>query len=121
MTETLDGHATDVAEQRVRTLQAEVAQLQQRLAIIADMLLDEAIRRDWCSEYDAFVENVNGTIGAEVLRTCARDWVVSFSGTMQLTAKSDEAAYELVAQQFARFESRCDYSVSFETTDAEQV
>jgi hypothetical protein len=119
MTETLDAHAANQLDQRVRTLEAEVAQYRQRMEIIATMLYEEAVRRDWCSDYDAFVDNVNGVLGADVLHKCARDFTVSFSGTMTINANSEDAATEECSTQLARFEGRCDWSMGFEISDVE--
>jgi hypothetical protein len=41
---------------RADALQRELAQLRERLGQFAEALADEAERRDWCEEYDNFIE-----------------------------------------------------------------
>jgi hypothetical protein len=43
------------------------AELARAINIITDLLLTEAQNREWCSEYNEFVDSVNEQIGFEVL------------------------------------------------------
>lgn len=65
-------HETPVAEppkrlpplrQQVEDLTAEVAKLKRQRDIVGVMLRDEAYEREWCSDYNWFVSQVNGTCG----------------------------------------------------------
>lgn len=119
MTDTLNDHDARLLEQRVRTLEAERDQYRQRLEIVAAMLLQEAINRDWCSDYDAFVDHVNETVGAEVLKHCRQDFVVHFTGYVNITARDGEQATELGSQELSRLEGYSNHGFSFEITDCE--
>ncbi|NBO53328.1 MAG: hypothetical protein EBU84_01780 [Actinobacteria bacterium] len=64
----MDAVATplDMANARLAEVQRELAEVQRGAAriveTIASALRDEAERRDWCAEYDEFVESVNDDI-----------------------------------------------------------
>lgn len=73
---------------------------QEDLRTIADALLREAQERDWCSEYDGFVEKINrithGSWLQPCVRTVTREWRVMATITAQ-RAHLDEVIEELRA------------------------
>lgn len=90
----------EVAEQhaRIATLQGQLAEQRSRVElfeqgaeIIAQALLDEAVSRDWCSEYGTFVDEVNGKLpaGFPRLRPCEKSYRVSFNVTATEDTMSD--------------------------------
>lgn len=105
--------------ERVRTMQVEIDTLRRQLDIVGQMLLEEAQRRDWCSDYDRFATSVNEAAGAPILQRMARDFAVSFNGTLVINARSEDDAVELAAQQLGRLESRSDYGMTWDTGDVE--
>ena len=58
-----------------------VADLRVAIETIATELRDEAERRDWCSDYDEFIEKVNGQLPASVpkLQFCVNDARIHYS------------------------------------------
>jgi hypothetical protein len=123
MSDTIDGQVA--AEQvnllttQVTALNTEVQQLRGQLRIIAEMLLEEAQHRDFCGEYDDFVDNVNARIGSEVLLHRMREWLVTFTGTMNVEATSADRAKNACGEQLDNMEERCDWGVSMMTQDVE--
>ena len=76
---------------RIELLQRKVESCHRGASIIAAALLEEAIARDWCSEYDQFVETVNARLpeGYPKLDPCERTWRVSFTVTCGTEMVSD--------------------------------
>lgn len=76
------------------------------LEIIGNALKDEAVRRDWCAEYEAFVESVNGKTKAWDLPSRRRDYRVEHVYEVRIigtvSAISDEDADAEASQQYGQ-------------------
>ena len=107
--------ARDAHEQ----ITASYRRVRSQLVTVGDMLLEEAEERDWCDEYNTFVDNVNSRAGADVLSRMEYDYSVCIGGTISVTARSADAAREMVQDDIDHFAS--DYSMDIEITDIEQV
>jgi len=89
--------AVTAAEQRqvmVTNHRELVSKFTTQLSVVGEMLLNEAENRDWCSEYDTFVDKVNDRLGDEVLQRRARPWSVEFRVTITTTATDSDMATE---------------------------
>lgn len=76
------------------------------LEIIGNALKDEAVRRDWCAEYEAFVESVNGKTKAWDLPSRQRDYRVEHVYEVRIigtvSAISDEDADAEASRQYGQ-------------------
>lgn len=76
------------------------------LEIIGNALKDEAVRRDWCAEYEAFVESVNGKTKAWDLPSRQRDYRVEHVYEVRIigtvSAISDEDADAEAGRQYGQ-------------------
>mgnify|MGYP007090088374 CR=1 FL=1 len=76
------------------------------LEIIGNALKDEAVRREWCSEYEAFVESVNQRTKAWDLPTRRRDYRVEHVYEVRIigtvSAISDEDADAEASRQYGQ-------------------
>ena len=74
------------------------------LELIGNALKDEAVRREWCSEYEAFVESVNQRTKAWDLPTRQRDYRVEHVYEVRIigtvSAISDEDADAEASRQY---------------------
>lgn len=125
MSDTLDGQVAaeqvnaDQLAKQVMALTTDVQQLRGQLRMIAEMLLEEANHRDFCGEYDDFVDNVNARIGSEVLLHRTREWLVTFTGSMSVEATTPDGARDSCQEQLDRMEEHCDWGVQMVTQDVE--
>ena len=77
---------------------------QEDFAKVAAALLEEAVSREWCSDYDEFVTNVNADLRFNELTTRAKTWDVKheysvvISGT--IIASSQDDADRLARAQY---------------------
>lgn len=74
----------------LRNTRAEVISLNTRWENLGEAILEEAINRDWCGEYDAFAEEWG-------LPTRARDYEVTMTVTVK--ARDEDAAIAMVRDQ----------------------
>lgn len=76
------------------------------LEIIGNALKDEAVRREWCSEYEAFVESVNQRTKAWDLPSRRRDYRVEHVYEVRIigtvSAISDEDADDAAGVQYGQ-------------------
>ena len=76
------------------------------LEIIGNALKDEAVRRDWCAEYEAFVESVNQRTKAWDLPSRRRDYRVEHVYEVRIigtvSAISDEDADNAAGVQYGQ-------------------
>lgn len=76
------------------------------LEIIGNALKDEAVRREWCSEYEAFVESVNQRTKAWDLPSRRRDYRVEHVYEVRIigtvSAISDEDADNAAGVQYGQ-------------------
>lgn len=54
---------------------------EQVLALVSEALLHEATDREWCDEYNQFVERINTDIGRDVLRKMDNAYSVTYAVT----------------------------------------
>ena len=76
----------------IDTHQDTIQKLQRELSVVGERLLGEAEARDWCTEYDEFVESVNTFLGREVLQPCERDYSVHLNVYLTVRARGQQAA-----------------------------
>jgi len=57
------------------------------LRIVADMLREEAISRDWCGDYGTFVDQVNARTSLPWLEHCMEDRILTVSVTFSYACK----------------------------------
>jgi len=62
--------------------------LRRDIAIIGDSLREEALRRDWCSEYGDWIEGVNAQTSDQWLQHCTQTDTRSFVVEVTLTARN---------------------------------
>lgn len=101
------------AEQRqtiMTNFNATITKQKRNLEIIAEMLVEEARSRSWCSEYDEFAESVNDRCGEEVLLLCERAYEVTFSVTVTVDARGSDAASEDAESEIESALSRAGFS-----------
>lgn len=76
------------------------------LELIGNALKDEAVRREWCSEYEAFVESVNQRTKAWDLPSRRRDYRVEHVYEVRIigtvSAISDEDADDAAGVQYGQ-------------------
>lgn len=86
--------------------QRRVEMLTGDLEIIGNALKDEAVRRDWCAEYEAFVESVNQRTKAWDLPSRWRDYRVEHVYEVRIigtvSAISDEDADNAAGVQYGQ-------------------
>lgn len=86
------------------------------LELIGNALKDEAVRREWCSEYEAFVDKVNACTKVFDLPSRPRDWevrhhyVVTIVG--QVSALDEDQATSLAAAQFREIREALIFNLS---------
>jgi len=90
----------DALQARLDTVQETVKSLYSDAQIISDELLSEAESRDWCSEYDRFVDRVNGRLSRIELQQRIRRYEVSMTATVTFRVEV-EATDEDGALQYA--------------------
>lgn len=91
----------DWAVEQHAEINRQIESLRQRYArdieVIGEALLEEAENRDWCNEYDEFVEGVNSRLGME-LPEREREFNVeveaTYSLTVPVTARNADEARE---------------------------
>lgn len=78
---------------------SEISDLRNDAQHIAQSLLDEAEARDWCSEYDRFVGNVNASLRRVELIQREREYEIAATATVTfrytVTAASEDQAYDI--------------------------
>lgn len=85
-------------------------QFNRALTVVADLLHEEAVNRDWCSEYGEFVDKVNAAVGYPVLTHCVKDFTVSFLVTVTVEAAKSDIATETATADLRRALGRMDNS-----------
>lgn len=70
--------------------------------LIGNRLLQEAEDRQWCSEFDEIIEDVNQHLPAEFrLPARTKDYSVSWTETYTVTVRRTESASEVTSPEFA--------------------
>ena len=100
------------------------------IELISNALLEQAKDRDWCSQYDEFIKNLNKELSVE-LKTREREYEVEIeitqkrtqTVTVTITADSEEHARELIEDDMsAYYESETnDYDWDIEDEDSDIV
>ena len=93
---TIDAFGNPVIRVEQSPEQLEIERLTHDLHLIAGMLLEEAQRRSWCSEYEEFIEAVNHRCYGEWLLPMARP--TTYTIRLQIntdTADRDETETEI--------------------------
>ena len=85
------GRSADRMAVRAGEQEALVTLRTRDLGIVANMLRDEAVRRDWCSDYGTFVDQVNGATDGEWLYHCTEERVASFTVSVTYTCRYGQA------------------------------
>lgn len=103
---------TDSKDQLIESLREEVSRV--RTAHVRDIntlnnaLLEEAENRDWCSEFDEFVEGVNGHLNIE-LDGRERDFDVTVEVTYRVvrtvSARTESEAEDLATDDYVELDS----------------
>lgn len=75
--------ARDWAQRRAEAIEEDFHRL-------ADALLDEAHSRDWCSEYDSFVDRISGSLREMSMPTRETEYNVRFNVTLNGTSDMDD-------------------------------
>lgn len=88
--------------------------LEQDLKIIADALLEEAQERDWCGEYDTYVDRVNARTSQPWLKHCERWWTATFTVTVSFKAISQADGVEPISDHLQNFDD-CDVEIDSAT------
>jgi hypothetical protein len=101
--ERVDPNEADAREQ-LTLAQRQIELLRSDLELIGNALKDEAVRRDWCSEYEAFVDEVNACTKAWDLPSRQRDYRVEHVYEVRIigtvSAISDEDADIEASRQY---------------------
>lgn len=82
--------------ERVREMNAEFSR-------IAEALVNEARERNWCSEYDDFVNGLNSQNRWLTLENCARDYLVTIELRVRVEATNDDNADELAEEHMSSY------------------
>ncbi len=119
----LHGEVTESAKklegerQQAQTLmdsrQRQISTLQRRLDYVAEALLAEAEERDWCSEYDEFVNKVNNHLGYTVLTPRSREYEVTYTVTFTVEARDEDEAQETADEYMSAAERQAEVFVSW--------
>lgn len=107
------GRTINEQAERIKALTGDLENHKFFLSHVADCLREEAIDRDWCSEYDEFVNGVNRQcpIGVPGLLGLAREYQVSFRAVMtpsqasEMEAKIDRGLEELGQSACTNYET----------------
>ena len=94
------------ATEQLTLAQRQIELLRSDLELIGNALKDEAVRRDWCSEYEAFVDEVNACTKAWDLPSRQRDYRVEHVYEVRIigtvSAISDEDADAEASRQYGQ-------------------
>lgn len=94
---TIAPNSTDYSLATFDELVREVGALRTDLGIIGAQLHDEAVDRGWCSEYDDFVERVNGQTSRSHLVRCRFYRQAVFTVTVDYTCSAhDGGRHEVI-------------------------
>ena len=109
--ETADDRRHAELQAKITELEADTSRMSSRINsycedidTIGRLLLEEAERRDWCSDYDDFVEAVNGALNVAVLPVREQEFEIVMRGTatvcwsrnVMVTARNEEDAVSMV-------------------------
>lgn len=99
----------------------DAAQRQHREDIqrISDTLTQEATDRGWCSEYDELVNSLNRYLHVE-LETREKDYYVSYTVTVRVTACGEDAAREMAHEDMRRAENSAYNGLDWSCDDVEE-
>lgn len=85
--------------------------------IVSEALLREAEERDWCSDYNNFVEDVNEHLTIMQLQTLEKDYEVE----VELTRTQTVTAYVKISAKSAEEAEQLTENLSFDDIVAESV
>jgi hypothetical protein len=116
---TLTGELTEARrETSMRAARADT--LTADLRLIADMLRNEAQRREWCSEYGDWIDVVNARTSSAWLRHCAETEDRTYIVTFRLTGNSDQLSDGWNAVESALY-ATLDNAADLDTEESEVV
>ena len=100
--------ATPYTEAEVDRLQRKVTDLEDRIdkanrafSIVAEALHQEAIERDWCGEYDDFVDEVNAALPTGfALEHCRKDYEIEATITVRVRINHEDRSKADAEQWF---------------------
>lgn len=79
--------AAEMTARQIHILEADKIRVTRDIGIIADALREEAISRDWCSDYGVFVDGLNSQTSAAWLQHCMEDRVATFVISFRYSAR----------------------------------
>ncbi len=107
--------------ERARTDVREAQSRHERdMAVISEVLMAEAESRSWCSQYDAVVEEINSRMsGWYPLETREREYVVTYTVSIRVTASDADCAQEEAESDMRSASSRMNYNVDYSLDQVE--
>jgi hypothetical protein len=93
LTREIEGHIS-----RINALQDNNSRWERTVAIIGERLIEEAQRRDWCSEYDSFVESLNTSLPIGELPTRIVEYTASLIIEVSFDCRRNEDAYDIASE-----------------------
>jgi len=79
-------------ELRVESLQTLNQKLHRYLQIVGDALLEQAIEREWCEEYNEFVTELNRKAGSDILQLMTKSYSRTLHINLEVQGTDDEEA-----------------------------
>ena len=79
--------AAEMTQRQLHILEADKTRLARDIGIITDAIREEAISRDWCSDYGAFVDTHNSRLSQPWFQHCTEDRVAIFTVTFNYTCR----------------------------------
>ena len=77
-------------ELRVESLETRNQKLDRYLQIVGDALLEEAIEREWCEEYNEFVTELNKKAGSDILQLMTKSYSRTLHINLEVQGCDDE-------------------------------
>ena len=101
----------DRANERVEELRVRAGKWERDFDRLANAVMNEAERRDWCSDFEDFEDRVDEELEIGVMPRREREWDVEvnvegtlrISTTVSVTASSQEAANEMVNENMDEY------------------
>jgi hypothetical protein len=119
---------------RIVQLESQIRELEGRLServkkhekdiqLIGDALIEEAIDRDWCDEFDKWVENVNQTLWIE-LPVRAADYVAEITLSVQFRSSPndvDGVVHDIAQAIYNHGDNHGDHEYTINSSDVSNV
>lgn len=109
---------TNQLEQRTEDRDRIRTRYHHDMDLVGSELMQQAINRNWCGQYDDFVNELNSSLHYE-LPTRSQDYTVSVTVTFSVNSSDGDSASSEADEMMRSIERRSDYHFSWDITDVE--